>query len=1223
MNNENLEKMVESFFQIFILVLAIFAFAYLLNSSDLEILPIVSAQEEQTYCCPTTNYGAICQDVTSSLASESCDNPIPASCEEVSECQTGCCIDPDEGLCAERTTRAACVSDGGIWKDDSFCNVPECRLGCCVLGSQTAFVTGDRCSKLSALGGYETDFRQQTNNELACILLSNTQEKGACILDGNSCRFGTKGECVQMGGDFYKDLLCSNPSLETNCERQKTISCIEGKDEIYWIDSCGNVENIYSSDKDASWNSGKVLTKEQSCNPNSPNADSATCGNCNFVQGSKCSVSSVIGGVKDGNFICKSVDCVDSNGNKRKNGESWCVYDSYIGDGKDPAGSRHFKEFCIDGEVRVDACADYRGQICVEDQIEIPETSETFSTASCKTNTALRCLDYNSNTDEKKIAEQCNKNPDCVLKNVDIDSDFKFTMCVPKYPTGFDLSSERGQESANTLCSFANQKCTAIYKKNLDGNWKCIANCDCEEEEFTQKMNDLCISLGDCGSYINYLGEGSDNINVKGAPQISWRDYIDYKNPVEGQHASVDNLTEYLEAVGFALGEPIIDTSGIDTATKITSMSGQIIGASGTIAKFFGATALHSPGYLKLYPTSSAFANPGFAAFANAASGIGIGMMVGSMVAKLMGVEGSGALAVTIAGAVAGGLAAVAAGTTGTVVGSVATFGGALGTAGATTAVGSTTGLGLFGGWLAAASAFAWAIIAAVVVAVIMKLLGIGKTKKVVVEFQCLPWTPPTENQKCDECNGDSSKPCTPYRCQSLGAACKIVNADSSDPICFEDNPGDSRPPVITPSKIQENFTFTEQSSNGVKISQTNGECIPEFTPVTFGLAVDEYAQCKFEFEHTTRYSDMTNFPNRGSLFLGEHNFTIMIPSLESLEVYEVSGDIRGKLGNLDMYVRCQDSHGNWNINEFVVNMCLKSGPDVTPPAIQGANPANEGFLKVGITETNATFYLNEPAQCKFDLVDKPYEEMTNLMTCRTDLEDLGYRGWECDANLGNLNDGENKFYVRCQDKPWVEDVSSRNVNQQSYEYKLTRTTNNLEIESLTPSGSVVQGEEPISIELKAQTTGGAENGKATCYYNFKEFSKDYLFRNTYSNTHTQKFDQMTEGNYDISVLCEDIAGNTAEEKTDIQIQIDRSPPVVTRVFNEGQIKVLTSEEASCYYDFNSCFFSLENGVPMTTGFSKTHTAEWISGRTYNIKCEDVFGNVADGCTIRVSLNNF
>ncbi|MEK6875688.1 MAG: hypothetical protein AABX30_03315 [Nanoarchaeota archaeon] len=1213
----------ETIFQIILLIISTFAFAYIIHEADKNI-SIVSAETTPTgagdslVCCPETKSGAICQDILSSATNTCKVDTIPMKCEEFSNCELGCCIDEEEGLCNERATKQKCLADGGTWEDDENCNMQNggCENVCCILGDETVFVTDKRCEKLASLYGFQK-YSEQVGTEVDCILKARTQEKGACAIgneedEEKNCKFTTKAECLSMNGNFNKDYLCSNEELKSlgvDCEKQKSINCIEGRDEIYWFDSCGNQENIYSSDKTASWNNGKILTKEQSCNSNNANVNSKTCGNCNYLLGSKCSVSFGIGSekVNDGNYICRDTNCVDPDTKeKRRNGESWCVYDSYIGDGKDTVGSRHWKKFCIDGEVKTEACADYRGQICIQSDTEIPESKEKFSQAVCKTNRAIECLSYNNQENSETKLDMCRKNPDCLVKRIDIDSGFKFDVCVGKYPMGFDLSTDRGQTGGSQICSMASQKCIAVYKKNLSGKWKCKVNCDCVKKVFTEQMNDLCVSLGDCGTYVNYVGEGTDNIVVKKAPQISWQDYKKYATPVKGQIASAGNISELLESLGIETygyaDKQALQNSGLAKLGGTVQMAGGIIGMTGGLMMMLPQSVLYTAG-ATLLPSASggivagsvaatqgaatAAANAGglttLGGIANAAATIGVGVAVAGILSYAFGLQGEAATIMTVAGAASG----------------IAYF---------------------FMEGFHLTITFVYFLIALVVIAIVLKILGIGKTKKVTVEFQCLPWQAPIGGKDCTKCNDNPLKPCSKYRCQSLGSACEIVNENSLNPICVDSNPNDVTPPKISAGGTLDEYKFQNERENKIELRTSDGGCIREFTPVTFNLNTDEYAQCKFDFTHTAKYNDMSDFAAEGTLFTKNHTLGVMIPSIESMEIFNVTGDLRQMFGELNMYVRCQDTHGNFNLNEYVVDVCLKSGPDTTPPLITGTSPVNGAYVKYGSSSINMNVYLNEPAECKYSTSDKGYNEMENPMICDVDLEDMGSRGWTCNTTLNNLAAGENNFYFKCKDKPWlgIDKDSERNINQQSYNYKLILTQSELKIDSVAPKGDLIRGSEPITLNLEVKTSGGAESGKAKCYYNFREYNKLYEFKDTGTNIHKQVFDQMTRGEKTIFLLCEDSAGNIVQNQTIINLIVDTTPPKVVRVFNDGvDLKVITDEQAECYYRLDRCEFNLENGTKMTSAFSTEHSADLTIGNTYYIRCRDIFGNTESGCSIR------
>ena len=1172
-------------------------------------------------CCLKAKNGAICQDVASTIASDVCDGTyLPTKCEEVTECKIGCCFDNEQGLCTTKSPKAKCEINRGNWFDNEACLIDECQKGCCVLGSDVEFVTEKRCGFLSSVNGFQKDFRDY-QTELECLILKETQKTGACIIN-SACSIKVEIDCKTKGGNFYEDKLCSAPSLETNCTKQKSFRCTEGKDGVYWFDSCGNRENIYSSDKDASWSNGNLLSKNESCNPNSSNINSNSCGNCNYFLGSKCASN-------NGNARCINLNCLASTetGNKeRKNGESWCVYDSFIGEGKDTVGSRHWKRMCIDGEVKVEPCADYRGQICVQADTDLGN-NEKISTATCVINRALECVNAN-NKDPKKTEKNCKENPQCQLTKVDVSSTFKFSVCTAKYPAGFDLSedNQRGNEAAKQLCSMATQECTVLYEKKATfpapgAKWVCVSNCECLTKKFAEEMNNLCIAMGDCGNYVNFVGDGTDNskIKMKGsapdgkkAEPVSWKDYIKYAKPVDGQKAEPDSLEYTMKRLGFSSGNT--GASDYSGAGQMISLMGTIVGSTGTILtataaiQLAGGLNINAISAFVSLSTGGATIAPGAAGstlagvgagFSAAAIGAGIGALVGGMIAKWMGLSGQGAMLMTLGGAIVG------------------------------AGVGMVVGVMYFGlanfwnpvGWIL--------IIVGLVLMIAVAILGIGKTKKVVVQFKCLPWEAPTGAANCEKCNENPLKPCSEYRCSSLGQACKLENKDTTNPICVADK-NDGTPPIISIGEIIDGYKFIEKSNDEFEVTQENGECVPEFTTVPFSLKTNEYAQCKWDYKKTNNYENMGESFAEENSYTKNHTNAFMTPSLSSLEAeynISISGDVREQFANPIMYVRCQDGFGNYNKKEFLIKFCVKSGPDLTQPVIQATTPVNKAILRYGTTEIPFIVYVNEPAECKFDYEDKNYSDMTNNMNCMTSLEDVGILGWPCFANLTGLNQDENKVYIKCKDQPWLigtQNESNRNVNTNSFIYTLYSSRTQLKIDSISPRGAIFGGFEPVSVDLKVETSGGINNGVSVCSYSFSDEGTIITFFDSNSNSHEQTFSTIMSGDYKIKIMCKDDAGNEAFDNTNFSVNIDSSPPVVVRAYNSGgQLTIITNEEGKCYYDFERCNFNIANATSMTTGLSKIHTAEWKLGKTYYIKCEDKWNNINPMCAIKIMPTMF
>jgi hypothetical protein len=311
---------------------------------------IVSAQSQGLWTCPENLNGTVCQEYDSQTCNDNCVTEcFPGRRQDFAECKLGTCFDPTEGVCSVSTPRVTCESSGGDWTAAEDGVPPRCDRGCCLLGGEAQFVTSRTCNIISSRVGVLLDgeinrFDPTISNELECLILAAGQEEGACVLNevpeggAFNCKFLSQSDCLASGGDFKSGLLCSNPDLNTICLKQESVSCSEDGDELFWFDSCGNRENIYSSNRVQSWNSGVVLSKEESCSverSNDRTGNQKTCGNCNYLRGSICGSP----GSKDekivdsalGDFVCKDLSCVDSSGAPRKNGESWCEFDSQIG----------------------------------------------------------------------------------------------------------------------------------------------------------------------------------------------------------------------------------------------------------------------------------------------------------------------------------------------------------------------------------------------------------------------------------------------------------------------------------------------------------------------------------------------------------------------------------------------------------------------------------------------------------------------------------------------------------------------------------------------------------------------------------------------------------------------------------------------------------------------------------------------------------------------------
>jgi len=488
----------------------------LLMLSGLLMLGFGMAADGPSYCCERTTEGAWCvNDVESA-----CDvgyNVAPTSCESTSYCRTGTCYESEEGICMANTPQRVCNDNGGTWDAREVEDVPQCQLGCCLIADQAAFVPLVRCKKLSTFFGVENNYRTDVADEVSCIALANAQDVGACVYEREFervCDFTTRAECgaedrvetldegeiaVSSGKTFYEDYLCSAEELSTSCARQTTTMCY--RDDVYWVDSCGNRENVYSSDKARSWNNGRVLDADDVCPKNA--GTGAACGNCDYLLGSRCAKDSGFGV----DHYCQRTECIDRNGDERINGESWCVVGSETseGDGHSAVGSRYYREICSEGVVRVEPCADYRNEICIDGLTEI--SGGTFQTAACRVNRWQEC---NMQTEEDDCLNIDQRDCRWVASVKGMALGDGAAICVPNFPPG--LAFWEGG-SATEICAQASASCTVVYEKGLldGGDWDVEENGDCLDKAWAEQANAVCTSLGDCGGAVNYAGAYSDD----------------------------------------------------------------------------------------------------------------------------------------------------------------------------------------------------------------------------------------------------------------------------------------------------------------------------------------------------------------------------------------------------------------------------------------------------------------------------------------------------------------------------------------------------------------------------------------------------------------------------------------------------------------------------------------------------------------------------------------
>lgn len=525
-----------------------------------------------------------------------------------------------------------------------------------------------------------------------------------------------------------------------------------------------------------------------------------------------------------------------------------------------------------------------------------------------------------------------------------------------------------------------------------------------------------------------------------------------------------------------------------------------------------------------------------------------------------------------------------------------------------------------------------------IAVAAITFVLLYKEESKKVVTLQCLPWEAPVGGNDCERCNGDPLKPCSEYRCKSLGQACELVNKGSNEERCVWVARNDVNSPTIQPwsealEPKDQNLRFVPDNAirppnRGVKIvsSVANG-CIRPYTPLKFGIVTDEPAQCKIDTERpnsTAAFDSMEFYFGNNNYYRYNHTQEMRLPSPQAVEA-EAEGLELENNGLYNYYVRCRDANGNENVDDFLISFCVDPSPDTTPPIIESTSIISGSPVSFGVSNVSLTVNVNEPAECRWSIQDKSYEDMENSMSCSTRVyQQNAQQLYPCNTVLTGIRDRENNlFYFRCKDKPQSPE-GERNVNSESYKFSL-RGSQALNIIKIAPNETVTGSTDSVPVNLTVETSNGANEGRAICYFSPSGDEGSFVAMfNTDSFKHNQIL-TLGSGNYRYRVRCVDAGGNAAEEDTEFSVFTDRRAPLVTRVYREGSdaLKLVTDEDAVCTYSTSSCNFNIDEGLKMIynpANVKNSHFTKWDSTKTYYIRCKDDYGNQpsSNSCSIVV-----
>ena len=522
-----------------------------------------------------------------------------------------------------------------------------------------------------------------------------------------------------------------------------------------------------------------------------------------------------------------------------------------------------------------------------------------------------------------------------------------------------------------------------------------------------------------------------------------------------------------------------------------------------------------------------------------------------------------------------------------------------------------------------------WSFWAGVGVAAYVLYETYEKEGEEIAIFSCNTWKPPKGGDNCEACNENPWRPCTEYRCRSLGSTCEIVNAGTEEEKCVNINPNDVNSPTIEPwvealkpTELQYTNVNLRPPSLGMQIVRGGDSCLKAYTPLEFGLTTNEPAYCKVSYNRTKSFEDMQFDFGGTNFYLYNHTHRMLLPSPNE-EDYDL-GPILQNDGTFTLFVRCEDKNGNSNEDEFAINFCVDPSPDTTPPIIVDTSISSGSPVQFGIGNALVGVFVNEPAECRWSRDDRIYGEMEYNMECSTNPTQVNAdMNYVCLANLTAIQDMKNNtYYFRCKDQP-NKNESSRNVMVQSKAFEL-RGSQPLYIIEQGPNETISGNTDSVLVELTATTDDGADEGEADCFFSESGENETYIqFFETGSVNHVQEL-ELPAGSYNYYIRCIDAGGNGDEKLVNFEVEVDRVAPFVARAYRDDGLKIVTSEDAECVYSISDCNYVFDEGLSMeysNPSIKTNHFTEWKAGATYYIKCRDEFGNEPspNSCSLEVS----
>jgi hypothetical protein len=466
-------------------------------------------------CCEEKSPGVYCQDdVLEGSCSSAPDGWSSIACNETTFCAPGCCVSPD-GTCSMNTGLTTCEANDGTWDSDPLCTASTCQKGCCQYETEFSFKTQTGCYDIYA--DYEESliqWHEEITDEYECSLYNHLDDYGCCVTE-NGCSWTSGKDCsgeleslsknILTGEGFYQGEYCTNIAnslisegyeIECGCEEIGEKYCDENNIDIYKTNTCGDEifqEACNYPDSSCSDLSGEAKCKTSDCETTFSFPEDSIFSDFNFYD--------IYYSKTNGNW-----EKVEFNlGEKRKNGDSWCIYEGPTGSFKDRIGTQHYRAICMDGEEMVVSCANDRSKIC---ETTYDQESDNYI-GDCKYN---NFLDYYSIPYHGENGEATESMEEPILGEFNYKDDFWGRATDPIENSDSSLGISTVPVATNETCNLATIICDTAFGDAINSGsdsygWELYVNSFCLRKEFSLTAAEYCSSRGDCGWNLNILGE--------------------------------------------------------------------------------------------------------------------------------------------------------------------------------------------------------------------------------------------------------------------------------------------------------------------------------------------------------------------------------------------------------------------------------------------------------------------------------------------------------------------------------------------------------------------------------------------------------------------------------------------------------------------------------------------------------------------------------------------